>query len=308
MRWWVNNSNSEGAVTRVHLGLVVIFLAVTVAALAIGRLLPEAIPLPPSETDDAVAAVPLKQLYAVETELGEQAGAWDADRKLLAAMLRVVKTPADQAEVLRRSCGLEYNVVGPEAALPICVRAFNSSVLADTATHHRTGRRLAKVMSAGGMGEGALAVLDALPRAQAGLEAALTGWVRAETLRRLNRFPDALLSAKQAAQELDAAIDAGAAPPEYKAIADYELGRTLALTDPSADRATARTALNRALVLQRQLDAQNPEYAEYRLFLTKIFRELSRLPGDNGYAAHEADTLAAELSARDPQRWEYQGL
>ena len=92
------------------------------------------------------------------------------------------------------------------------------------------------------------------------------------------------------------------------AIADYELGRTLALTDPSADRATARTALNRALVLQRQLDAQNPEYAEYRLFLTKIFRELSRLPGDNGYAAHEADTLAAELSARDPQRWEYQGL
>jgi hypothetical protein len=95
---------------------------------------------------------------------------------------------------------------------------------------------------------------------------------------------------------------------ENTAIADYELGRTLALTDPSADRTTARTALNRALVLQRQLDAQNPEYAEYRLFLTKIFRELSRLPGDNGYAAHEADTLAAELSARDPQRWEYQGL
>jgi hypothetical protein len=55
----------------------------------------------------APAAVPLAALYAVETELSEQAGAGDADRKLLDAMLAAAKSPADRAETLRRSCGLQ---------------------------------------------------------------------------------------------------------------------------------------------------------------------------------------------------------
>ena len=256
----------------------------------------------------APAAVPLAALYAVETELSEQAGAGDADRKLLDAMLAVARLPDERAEVLRRSCGLQLNLRGPHDAIAVCAQALVVARTADPITHHRTGRRMAKVLTGAGDAAGALALLDSLPRAQEGLESVLTGWVRAEALRGLKRAPEALESVQRASVELQAAVRANPALREYTAIADYELGRTLALTDPSADRATARTALNRALVLQRQLDAQNPEYAEYRLFLTKIFRELSRLPGDNGYAAHEADTLAAELSARDPQRWEYQGL
>jgi hypothetical protein len=260
----------------------------------------------------APAAVPLAALYAVETELSEQAGAGDADRKLLDAMQAAAKSPADRAEVLRRSCGLHANVAGPQAAIAICAQAIVVARTADPATHHRTGRRLAKVLAGAGDAAGALALLDSLPRAQEGLESVLTGWVRAEALRGLKRAPEALENVQRASVELQAAVRVNPTLREYTAIADYELGRTLALTDPSADRTTARTALNRALVLQRQLDAQNPEYAEYRLFLTKIFRELSRLPGGDAMAredaAHQADELASELSRRDPTRWEYQGL
>ena len=278
------------------------YFIVAVAAMTLGNLTMWAV------LRQRPAAVPLVELLPVETELGEQAGAGDADRKLLDAMLAVARLPDERAEVLRRSCGLQHNLRGPHDAIAVCAQALVVARTADPITHHRTGRRMAKVLAGAGDAAGALALLDSLPRAQEGLESVLTGWVRAEALRGLKRAPEALESVQRASVELQAVVRANPALREYTAIADYELGRTLALTDPSADRATARTALNRALVLQRQLDAQNPEYAEYRLFLTKIFRELSRLPGDNGYAAHEADTLAAELSARDPQRWEYQGL
>ena len=268
---------------------------------AAGVVFPKTTPLPPAESESA--AVSLRALYAVETELAEQAGTWDADRKLLDAMLRVAKEPRDRAEVLRRRCGLEYNVNGPQAALDICLQALRWATTADPITHHRTGRRLAKVMSAGGMGEGALAVLDALPPAQAGLEAALTGWVRAEILRRLNRLPEALLSAKQAAQELETAIQAGAAGAEYRAIADYELGRAITPTDPDG----ARMLLTGALVRQRALDQENPEYAEYRLYLARILWALVDIDADPTRAT-EANTLTRELQARDPQRWEYKNL
>ena len=256
----------------------------------------------------APAAVPITALLAVETELAEQAGAGDADRKLLDAMLAVARSPDERAEVLRRSCGLQHNLRGPSDAIALCAQALVVARTADPATHHRTGRRFARVLVGAGDAAGALALLDSLPRAQDGLEAALTGWVRAEVLRGLKRAPEALESVQRANVELEGAVRKDPTLREYFAIADYELGRTLALTDPSADRSAARAALNRALVLQRQLDAQNPEYAEYRLFLTKILRELSRLPGDNGYASETADNLAVELVARDPQRWEYQGL
>ena len=65
--------------------------------------------------------------------------------------------------------------------------------------------------------------------------------------------------------------------------------------------------LQRALDRQRGLDAANPEYAEYRLYLTRILRELGRLPGGAAHA-READELAEGLRARDPQRAEYRDL
>ena len=282
------------------------YFIVAVAAMTLGNLTMWA------ALRHAPAAVPIAALLAVETELAEQAGTGDADRKLLDAMLAVARSPDERAEVLRRSCGLQHNLRGPRDAIALCAQALVVARTADAATHHRTGRRLARVLAGAGDAAGALALLDSLPRAQDGLEATLTGWVRAEALRGLKRAPEALESVQRANIELEGAVRKDPTLRKYLAIADYELGRTLALTDPSADRSAARTALNRALVLQRQLDAQNPEYAEYRLFLTKILRELSRLPGGDAMAredaAHEADELAAELSRRDPQRWEYRGL
>jgi len=252
----------------------------------------------------APAAVPLAALYAVETELSEQAGAGDADRKLLDAMQAAAKSPADRAEVLRRSCGLHANVAGPQAAIAICAQAIVVARTADPATHHRTGRRLAKVLAGAGDGAGALAVLDALPHAQEGLEGALTAWVRAEALQGLQRAPEALASAQEGARQLTLAQRSDLALLEYTAIADYWLGRTSAA---AGDVSAAQAHLQRALDRQRGLDAANPEYAEYRLYLTRILRELGKLPGGAAHA-READELAEGLHARDPQRAEYRGL
>ena len=252
----------------------------------------------------APAAVPLAALYAVETELAEQAGAGDADRKLLDAMLAVAKSPADRAEVLRRSCGLHANVAGPQAAIAICAQAIVVARTADPTTHHRTGRRLAKVLTGAGDGAGALAVLDGLPRAQEGLEGALTAWVRAEALQSLKRAPEALANAQAGARQLALAQRADSALLEYTAIADYWLGRTGAA---AGGVSAAQAHLQRALDRQRGLDAANPEYAEYRLYLTRILRELSKLPGGAAHA-READELAEGLRARDPQRAEYRSL
>ncbi len=254
------------------------------------------------------ATVPLAALLTVETELNEQAGAGDADRKLLDTLYSAARSPVERAEVLRRSCGLQHNLHGPRDAIAICAQALVIARTADQATLHSVGRRMAKVLTGADDATGALALLDSLPRAADGLESVLTNWVRAETLRKLNRAPEALESAQRAYLDLEKAARADNSLGEYFAIADYELGRALASTNPGA----ARIALLRGLSLQRSLDAANPEYAEYRLFLTKILRELSHLPDGETVArsefAREADELAADLQRRDPQRWEYQGL
>lgn len=254
------------------------------------------------------ATVPLAALLAVETELNEQAGAGDADRKLLDALYAAARLPVERAEVLRRSCGLQHNLRGPRDAIAVCAQALVIARTADQATLQAVGRRMAKVLAGADDAAGALTLLDSLPRAAEGLESVLTNWVRAETLRRLNRAPEALESAQRAYLDLEKAARADSSLGEYFAIADYELGRALAPTNPAA----ARAALLRGLSLQRQLDAANPEYAEYRLFLAKILRELSHLPDGETAArsefAREADELAADLLRRDPRRWEYQGL
>ena len=69
--------------------------------------------------------------------------------------------------------------------------------------------------------------------------------------------------------------------------------------------APARIALRRGVAHQRQLDAENPEYAEYRLYLVRLLRALGDLPGEDAARA-EAQRLARELLQRDPQRAQYQ--
>lgn len=249
------------------------------------------------------ATVPLAALLAVEEELAEQAGTGDADRKLIDAMLAVAHSPNERAEVLRRSCGLQHNLRGPRDAIAVCAQALVVARTADSAVLHRTGRRMARVLTGADDAAGALTLLDSLPRAQEGLESVLTSWVRADALRGLGRAPEALENTQRAYWELEAAVRKDLSLKEYLAVGDYELGRALAPSDPFA----ARTVLLRGLAIQRQLDSTNPEYAEYKLFLVRILRELGKLPS-GGQFAHEADVLGGELSARDPQRWEYQNL
>lgn len=255
----------------------------------------------------APAAVPLAALYAVETELSEQAGAGDADRKLLDAMQAAAKSPADRAEVLRRSCGLHANVAGPQAAIAICAQAIVVARTADPATHHRTGRRLAKVLAGAGDGAGALAVLNALPRAQEGLEGALTAWVRAETLQGLQRAPEALASAQEGARQLTLAQRTDPALLEYTAIADYWLGRTSAA---AGDAPAAQVHLQRALDRQRGLDATNPGWRRDRPAGARIRAELARrladetlTPDPRGDDHAQVDSLAIDRpGAADPDR------
>lgn len=248
-----------------------------------------------------VAAVPLAQLAAVEDELANQAGASDADRKLLDAMAAAARTPAERAEVLRRSCGLLAAVSGPRDALAHCAQALVAGRSAGPAAHHLAGRRLSLVLCGAGDPVGALALLGGLPPAPSALDGVLTGWARARALRDLGRAPEAASAARAARSELEGAVAADPRLGEYLAVADYELGRALAA---AGDRAGARSALLRALALQRTLDARNPEYAEYALYLARILRELGRLPGGESDARGAAE-LGAALLARDPLRWEY---
>jgi hypothetical protein len=88
------------------------------------------------------------------------------------------------------------------------------------------------------------------------------------------------------------------------AIADWQLGRAYR---EAGQPDKAQHHLASAIVFQAVLDKSNPEYAEYRYYLVKMWAERVQLP--DGYSLRaEYNDMRAALLDRDPERWEYQQL
>lgn len=251
--------------------------------------------------------VPVREVLDVAAALEEQAGTGDEARALLLAAERR-GDPPERAEAVRRRCGLEHAVSGPAVALPVCRTALDLAVGRDFA--RRAERRTSLVLAALGRGEEAEAMLPSSP-APDGLEAALGAWARVEVHRARSRTGPAAGAAEHAREALRVALIAGESlrrhvadhpeRDEFLAIADWQSGRA---AREAGEPVIAEGRLDSALRRQRALDAANPSFAEYRLYLVRILREIGRLPGREAERA-EGDALGAELLRRDPARWEY---
>ena len=247
------------------------------------------------------ALVPFGDLLQVETELAEQAGCAYSDRLLLDAMKRAAVSPQEHAEVARRRCALEHADKGPQAALPICRGAVEIARQAGEPYLHKAHRRLALVLLASGDAHAARQELDQATRDLPDpLEVALDRWAIGEAELALGHPDLAQAAAWSGLLAAELAIERDPKRGDYLALAHWHLGRAWAATDPDL----GRYWLRRALEQQRQIDARDPEYAEYRLYLVRILADLGALPGEEA-AAQEEQRLAAELRRRDPQRWEY---
>lgn len=250
----------------------------------------------------AARGVPLQPLLAVEEELAEQAGTTLPAGMLLDAVAKVAHAPADRAEIARRRCGLAWAMQGAEAALPGCREAARLGSTAGGEARHRGLQRLSLVLSAAGQGAEAQQIADALELPADPLGAALLWWARGLALQAQGR--SSAVAMRTARGLLEEAARRDPKRDEFLAIADLRLGEALAADGKTAE---AREVLQRGIVRQRALDAANPEYAEYRLYLVRLLRALGRLPGEDA-ARDEGRRLGAALLARDPLRAEYQAV
>lgn len=247
----------------------------------------------------ATPGVPLQPLLAVEEELAEQAGSALPAGMLLDAVAKVAHAPADRAEIARRRCGLAWAMQGAAAALPGCREAARLGIFAGGESRHRGLQRLSLVLSAAGQGTEAQRIAFALQLPADPLGAALLWWARGLALQAQHQ--GAVVAMRTARRLLEEAARRDPKRAEFLAIADLRLGEALA---ENGEAGAARVALRRGIERQRELDAANPEYAEYRLYLVRLLRALGRLPGEDA-ARDEGRRLGAELLARDPQRAEY---
>ena len=247
------------------------------------------------------ALVPFSDLLQVETELAEQAGCAYSDRLLLDALKRAAVSPQEHAEIARRRCALEHAADGPQVALPICRAAVEIARQAGEQHLHRAHRRLALVLLASGDARAARRELDqATQDLPDPLEVALDRWAIGEAELALGHPDLAQAAAWSGLEAAELAVDRDPKRRDYLALAHWHVGRAWAVTAPDLGRHWLRKALEQ----QRQIDARDPEYAEFKLYLCRILLDLGALPGEEA-AAQEAQRLGAELRRRDPQRWEY---
>mgnify|MGYP000169732249 CR=1 FL=1 len=147
----------------------------------------------------------------------------------------------------------------------------------------------------------ALTILSSLPLSAGDdpIDDAMTAWVQADLAGRCGSHALALRWADKA----HGLVERAAADPnkaEFLAIADYYLGRSLANVGDSR----AMSVLKRGIDRQVRLDEANPEYAEYRLWLIRLYLEAGKLTGGESELKRGMEMLPA-LNARDPLRWEY---
>lgn len=249
----------------------------------------------------APKGVPVSDLLPVAEELGGQAGTAYQETQLLNLLDRSHPTPDERAEIARQRCKLDHAMRGAAAALPGCRAAAELGHAAGLRAAEKSSLRLALVLiDDPAHAEEGLRLANGLPQPTEPIDQALVLWARGQGRLALRQpAVDEMLAAYAA---VEAAVQRDPKRAEFLAIADYRLGQALAAVG-RVDQ--ARIALRRGVAHQRQLDAENPEYAEYRLYLVRLLWALGDLPGEDAARA-EAQRLAQELLRRDPQRAQYQ--
>ncbi len=245
-------------------------------------------------------------LETVESLEG-QAGVGEQVLGLLRHAEKIAFTPEMRAEVLRHRCGLEATQNGPAVAMETCDRAVSYGDAAGGLEMAKARTRRAKVlvmMDREGATRKAADDLAQVPGQvllDHPMQKVFWDWAHVDVALALNKTSAALEHAQIARRTLDEVVREKPARAEFLAIADLALGRAWI---QAREFEAAWAALSAALVRQRQLDLQNRDYAEYRLYLVRILHALGACPGGAEYRA-EAQRLAAELHERDPLRYEY---
>lgn len=253
----------------------------------------------------AADKVDIDKLLEAETDMAHQAGMEDTDRKFLQVLEGAAMSKGLRAEIARRRCSLEVAVQGPTSfTMNLCRSAWEAGQAAGGERERRAGRKLGMVLTMAGQAQEALKILNGLAPYQGDddpIEEAMTLWAKAHTQAALGRFDLAATIALDARSCVMRAVQKKSERAEFLTLADWEYGRALAALGRHEE---AERAYLIALPRQIQLHRESAGYVEYLLYLTRITRDLGRLPGHEKDAA-EAARLAGELHARQPERWEY---
>ncbi len=244
--------------------------------------------------------VELDMLYPILDEMENQAGMSGPAFSLMDKMEEVADLQG-RAELERRRCGLTWAMEGArsERALILCQKAAGLGDQVGGAQRHKNYQRLALFLAAAGRGGEAEQLSYSLLMPKNNLAAGLLWWARGLSLKAQGKeYLDAMRSAHYA---IERAAQQDPKVGEFLAIADLRLGEALTSTGKFVD---AGTVLQRGLERQRKLDSENPEYAEYRLYLVRLLDALGRLPGQEKTIS-ESRRLREELQRRDPMRAEY---
>jgi tetratricopeptide (TPR) repeat protein len=238
-------------------------------------------------------------LYPILDEMENQAGMAGPAFTLMDKMEEVAALP-DRAELARRRCGLTWATAGAaEKTLVLCQQAAHLGNKVGGEQRHKNYQRLALFLAASGRGGEAEQISYSLLMPKDDLAAGLLWWARGLALKAQGKnYLGPMLSAHRA---IEKAAQRNPKVSEFLAIADLRVGEALTSAGKYPE---ARASLQKALIRQRALDADNPEYAEYRLYLVRILTALGRLPGEEA-TMEEANRLREELQRRDPMRAEY---
>ncbi len=224
--------------------------------------------------------IQVDKMLDISGELIEQAGTTYQAGLILDEVEASHLSPVQKARAKTQRCRLKWVQEGPFAA------AVNTCDEADGITR-------ARVLTAVGTPLAAARILDLYELPVDDIKRALYFWARGMVDIALESPEGAKATMGHAKLAVIEAVKKDLKKAEFLAIADYRLAQAETF---AGDLEQARSHLLSAYSRQVDLDAKNPEFAEYRLFLVRIL-----------IAMHDprAKSMAQDLLARDPSRYEY---